>query len=75
MSTFRDLLLSYRLLSEDSEEISSELLSLDVVPHLLYAMGNTEHSESQIQASLALEVHCLCKVDLTYVLHSTFFLH
>ena len=29
---------------------------MSVVPHLLYAMGNTAHSNSQRQASLALKV-------------------
>lgn len=45
-----------RLLAEDSEEISKELHSLQVVKYLLSAMGNQEHSESQIEASLALKL-------------------
>ncbi|XP_055019142.1 armadillo-like helical domain containing protein 1 isoform X3 [Boleophthalmus pectinirostris] len=44
-----------RLLAEDNEEISSDLLALEVVQGLLSAMGNREHIETQIQASLALE--------------------
>ncbi|XP_035509688.1 armadillo-like helical domain containing protein 1 [Morone saxatilis] len=44
-----------RLLAEDSREVSRELLSLGVVQHLLCAMGNREHTDAQIQASLALE--------------------
>ncbi|XP_072294178.1 A/G-specific adenine DNA glycosylase [Eucyclogobius newberryi] len=44
-----------RLLAEDSEEIRCDLISIGVVQHLLSAMGNTEHSDAQIQASLALE--------------------
>ncbi|KAK5870136.1 hypothetical protein PBY51_024796 [Eleginops maclovinus] len=44
-----------RLLAEDSEEVSRELLSLGVIQHLLYAMGNREHTDAQIQASLALK--------------------
>ncbi|XP_038595336.1 armadillo-like helical domain containing protein 1 isoform X1 [Micropterus salmoides] len=44
-----------RLLAEDNREVSRELLSLGVIQHLLYAMGNREHADAQIQASLALE--------------------
>ncbi|KAM6939302.1 armadillo-like helical domain containing protein 1 [Lycodopsis pacificus] len=44
-----------RLLAKDSQEVSHELLSLGVIQHLLYAMGNREHADAQIQASLALE--------------------
>uniref|UniRef100_A0A8C2F6G0 Armadillo like helical domain containing 1 n=1 Tax=Cyprinus carpio TaxID=7962 RepID=A0A8C2F6G0_CYPCA len=44
-----------RILAQRSEEISKELLSLRVIHHLLYAMGNQEHADSQRQASLALE--------------------
>lgn len=44
-----------RILAEDSKKTSHELLSLQVVEHLLTAIGNREHSESQIQASLALK--------------------
>ncbi|KAM9357931.1 armadillo-like helical domain containing protein 1 [Symphorus nematophorus] len=48
-----------RLLAEDSQEVSCELLSLRVIQHLLYAMGNREHTDAQIHASLALE-HFVC---------------
>ncbi|XP_034002546.1 LOW QUALITY PROTEIN: armadillo-like helical domain containing protein 1 [Trematomus bernacchii] len=41
--------------SEDSQEVSRELLSLGVIQRLLYAMGNREHTDAQIQASLALK--------------------
>ncbi|XP_030583483.1 armadillo-like helical domain containing protein 1 isoform X2 [Archocentrus centrarchus] len=44
-----------RLLAEEDQELSHELLSLGVVQHLLHAMGNREHADAQIQASLALE--------------------
>uniref|UniRef100_A0A8C2ACP9 Armadillo like helical domain containing 1 n=1 Tax=Cyprinus carpio TaxID=7962 RepID=A0A8C2ACP9_CYPCA len=44
-----------RILAQTSEEMSKELLSLRVIHHLLYAMGNQEHADSQRQASLALE--------------------
>ncbi|XP_034565108.1 armadillo-like helical domain containing protein 1 [Notolabrus celidotus] len=44
-----------RLLAEGSQEVSSELLSLGVIQHLLFAVGNREHIDSQIQASLALQ--------------------
>ncbi|XP_073675954.1 armadillo-like helical domain containing protein 1 [Garra rufa] len=44
-----------RILAQRSEDISKELLSLRVIHHLLYAMGNQEHADAQRQASLALE--------------------
>ncbi|XP_056269918.1 armadillo-like helical domain containing protein 1 [Pseudoliparis swirei] len=44
-----------RLLAEDSQEVSHELLSLGVIQHLLFAMGSREHADAQIQASMALE--------------------
>ncbi|XP_076582207.1 armadillo-like helical domain containing protein 1 isoform X1 [Chaetodon auriga] len=44
-----------RLLAEDSQEVSRELLSLGVIQNLLCAMGNREHTDAQIQASRALE--------------------
>ncbi|XP_067249707.1 armadillo-like helical domain containing protein 1 isoform X2 [Chanodichthys erythropterus] len=44
-----------RILAQRNEEISKELLSLRVIHHLLYAMGNQEHADAQRQASLALE--------------------
>ncbi|XP_026161008.1 armadillo-like helical domain containing protein 1 [Mastacembelus armatus] len=43
-----------RLLAEQDQELSHELLSLEVIQRLLYAMGNREHIDAQIQASLAL---------------------
>ncbi|XP_062412517.1 adenine DNA glycosylase [Sardina pilchardus] len=44
-----------RMLAQGSEELSTELLHLRVVHHLLYAMGNQSHADAQRQASLALE--------------------
>ncbi|XP_022615323.1 uncharacterized protein C1orf228 homolog [Seriola dumerili] len=44
-----------RLLAEEDQELSREFLSLGVIQYLLYAMGNREHTDTQIQASLALE--------------------
>ncbi|XP_039984967.1 armadillo-like helical domain containing protein 1 [Xiphias gladius] len=44
-----------RSLAEEDQELSRELLSLGVIQHLLYAMGNREHTDAQKQASLALE--------------------
>ncbi|XP_028260131.1 armadillo-like helical domain containing protein 1 [Parambassis ranga] len=44
-----------RLLAEEDQQLSRELLSLGVIQNLLCAMGNREHTDSQIQASLALE--------------------
>ncbi|XP_041647352.1 armadillo-like helical domain containing protein 1 [Cheilinus undulatus] len=44
-----------RLLAEDSPEVSCELLSLGVVQHLLFALGNREYTDAQLQASLALK--------------------
>ncbi|KAG7235706.1 hypothetical protein INR49_002336 [Caranx melampygus] len=44
-----------RLLTEEDQEVSHELVSLGVIQYLLYAMGNKEHTDAQIQASLALE--------------------
>ncbi|XP_075895473.1 armadillo-like helical domain containing protein 1 [Nelusetta ayraudi] len=43
------------LLAKDNQEISQELLSLGVIQHLLHAMGNREHIDAQVQASLALK--------------------
>ncbi|XP_065812400.1 adenine DNA glycosylase [Labrus bergylta] len=44
-----------RLLAEDSPDVSRELLSLGVIQHLLHTLGNREHTDAQIQASMALE--------------------
>ncbi|XP_067893215.1 armadillo-like helical domain containing protein 1 isoform X2 [Heterodontus francisci] len=43
------------LLIQESAEIAEELLQLRVVHHLMIAMGNLEHADSQRQASLTLE--------------------
>ncbi|KAM7410106.1 hypothetical protein PAMA_001518 [Pampus argenteus] len=44
-----------RLLAEESKEVSCELLPLGVIQHLLCTVGNREHTDAQIQASLALK--------------------
>ncbi|XP_076857400.1 uncharacterized protein LOC143511708 [Brachyhypopomus gauderio] len=44
-----------RMLAEEKQDISEELIHLGVVHHLLYAMGNREHADTQRQASLTLE--------------------
>ncbi|KAG7495111.1 armadillo-like helical domain containing 1 [Solea senegalensis] len=44
-----------RLLAEGNQEISRDLLSLGVIQCLLSALGNREHTDAQVQASLALE--------------------
>ncbi|KAJ8375362.1 hypothetical protein SKAU_G00059420 [Synaphobranchus kaupii] len=44
-----------RMLSKESHELSQDLLSFGVAHHLLYAMGNKEHTDTQRQASMALE--------------------
>nr|XP_019936398.1 PREDICTED: uncharacterized protein C1orf228 homolog [Paralichthys olivaceus] len=44
-----------RLLAEEDQEISHDLLSLGVIQCLLCALGNREHTDAQIQASLALQ--------------------
>ncbi|KAM9848927.1 armadillo-like helical domain containing protein 1 [Aulostomus maculatus] len=44
-----------RLLSEESQEVSREFVPLGVIQHLLCAMGNKEHIDAQMQASLALK--------------------
>ncbi|XP_068095632.1 armadillo-like helical domain containing protein 1 [Hyperolius riggenbachi] len=43
------------MLARESSELCEELIHLRVIHHLLYAMGNTAHTESQRQASLAME--------------------
>jgi len=58
----------YRILAQRNEEISKELLSLRVIHHLLYAMGNQEHADAQRQASLALEVQLKHPPSLTHSL-------
>ncbi|XP_069050138.1 armadillo-like helical domain containing protein 1 isoform X2 [Lepisosteus oculatus] len=44
-----------RTLAQAGPALSGELLALGVVPHLLCAVGNQRHADSQRQASLALE--------------------
>ncbi|XP_060934878.1 adenine DNA glycosylase [Limanda limanda] len=44
-----------RLLAEEDQEISHALVSLGVIQGLLCALGNKEHTDAQIQASLALK--------------------
>ncbi|XP_053178924.1 armadillo-like helical domain containing protein 1 [Scomber japonicus] len=45
-----------RLLAEESKEVSRELLSIGMIQHLLCILGNREHIDAQIQASLALKL-------------------
>lgn len=56
------------LLAEDSPDISHELLSLGVIQHLLYAAGNREYTDAQVQASLALKVRFHTNMQLLKVL-------
>ncbi|XP_063794767.1 armadillo-like helical domain containing protein 1 [Pseudophryne corroboree] len=42
-------------LARESTELCEELIQLRVIHHLLFVMGNKEHTESQRQASLAVE--------------------
>ncbi|XP_040896713.1 armadillo-like helical domain containing protein 1 [Toxotes jaculatrix] len=44
-----------RLLGEKDQQLSHELLSLGVIQCLLHSVANREHTDAQIQASLALE--------------------
>nr|XP_023663244.1 uncharacterized protein C1orf228 homolog isoform X6 [Paramormyrops kingsleyae] len=44
-----------RMLSQGSSQLSHDLLHHDVMHHVLYAMGNREHADSQKQACLALK--------------------
>ncbi|XP_043941273.1 armadillo-like helical domain containing protein 1 [Protopterus annectens] len=43
------------ILAMDSLETAEELVRLEVIHHLLYAMGNQDHADSQRQASVSLE--------------------
>lgn len=43
------------ILARESTELCDEMIRLRVVHHLLYVMGNLDHTESQRQASLAME--------------------
>lgn len=45
-----------RVLARSNTSLAEEMLSLRVVHCLMTAMGNTDHSNSQRQASLTLEV-------------------
>lgn len=44
-----------QLVDMRAKDITDMLIEMSVVPHLLYAMGNSSHSNSQRQASLALK--------------------
>lgn len=46
-----------RILTRHNTTLAEEMLHLRVVHSLMAAMGNTDHSNSQRQASLTLEVH------------------
>uniref|UniRef100_A0A3Q0KMJ5 Armadillo-like helical domain containing protein 1 n=2 Tax=Schistosoma mansoni TaxID=6183 RepID=A0A3Q0KMJ5_SCHMA len=46
------------ILSQDSSTISRKIIKMGALSNLLYAMGNLEFSDSQRQASLALEYLC-----------------
>lgn len=48
--------MSHSQLAKGNQDISQELLSLGVIQHLLYVMGNREYADAQVQASLALQV-------------------
>ncbi|XP_030063121.1 armadillo-like helical domain containing protein 1 isoform X2 [Microcaecilia unicolor] len=45
------------MLAQESLDLCEELIQLRVVHHLLYAMGNQNHADSQRQASLSLETN------------------
>lgn len=45
-----------RVLARSNNSLAEEMLHLRVVHSLMAAMGNTDHSNSQRQASLTLEV-------------------
>ncbi|CAH8663867.1 unnamed protein product [Schistosoma bovis] len=47
-----------RILSQDSSTVSRKIIKMGALSNLLYAMGNLEFSDSQRQASLALEYLC-----------------
>ncbi|CAG5122779.1 unnamed protein product, partial [Candidula unifasciata] len=46
------------ILARESKEIAAKLIKLRVTHHLLYALGNTQHADSQRQASIALKFFC-----------------
>ncbi|XP_029115152.1 armadillo-like helical domain containing protein 1 [Scleropages formosus] len=66
-----------RMLSQESQEMSDELLRQGVVHHLLCAMGNQNHADAQKQASLALEqfvrVYPVVKEHVRKAMGSTLF--
>ncbi|MED6263644.1 hypothetical protein CHARACLAT_006603 [Characodon lateralis] len=66
-----------RLVAEKDKELSEELLHLGVIQQLLHAMGNRKHTDSQIQASLALKhlVHLFPEIQkhIEGVMGSTLF--
>ncbi|NP_001091266.1 uncharacterized protein LOC100037073 isoform X1 [Xenopus laevis] len=43
------------MVSQESTELCEQLIQLRLIHHLLFVMGNRDHSESQRQASLVLE--------------------
>ncbi|CAJ0958190.1 unnamed protein product [Ranitomeya imitator] len=43
------------MLAQESSELCDQMIRLRVVHHLLYVMGNMDHTESQRQASLAVQ--------------------
>lgn len=45
-----------RILCKTSMAVTESILQLNVVPNLMFAMGNTEYCSSQKEASLTLEV-------------------
>ncbi|XP_064387854.1 armadillo-like helical domain containing protein 1 isoform X2 [Halichondria panicea] len=51
-----------RVLADKSNDYAGKLIEMRVVPHLLCAMGNTAHKDSQRQSSMALKVF-VDKVD------------
>lgn len=58
------------MLAQGNEELSTELLHLRVVHHLLYAMGNQSHADAQRQASLALEVRGYTRTHTRTYIHA-----
>jgi len=49
---------SIGVLCQESNELADKLIQLRVVHHLMYAMGNVDHADSQRQASMSLEFLC-----------------
>lgn len=60
----------FRLLAEGNLELSHEFLSLGVIEHLLFALGNHEHTDAQVQASLALEVQNMSTYTDGHILYT-----